>query len=292
MSFAILTDTSANLPAPMAQQLEVGVIPFSFHTLGADRVCTDPEEFDGAAFYGAMRRGTEVSTSLISPQRYMCFFRPYLEAGQDLLFVSMSSGISGSCQAAGVAMAELAGEFPRRRMRLVDSLGASLGEGLLVLRAAEYRSRGMGVEAAAEHLLSLRHRICQVFTVDDLAYLKKGGRLSGVAAAVGTVLNIKPLLKGDENGRIVACGRARGRAKSVEALAERYEALADHPERQTVGIAQADCPEDAARLETLLRRSRPPKEILTVSYEPVTGSHVGPGALALFFEGVRDVRKK
>ena len=129
-----------------------------------------------------------------------------------------------------------------------------------------------------------------VFTVDDLMHLKRGGRLSNLSAIVGMVLNIKPLLKGNEEGKIVAFSKIRGRKKSIESLARAYETLAVAPEEQIVGIAQAGCREDAAYLEQLLRRICPPKEILTVEYEPVTGSHVGPGALALFFEGKEDVR--
>ena len=292
MSFYLVTDTSANLTPELAERAGAAVLPFQFHTLGSDRACEDLSAFDAAAFYGAMRRGTEVRTSLIPPARYAACFREALERGEDVLYVGMSSGISGSCQGAHMAAEELREAYPERRVWVVDTLGASLGEGLLVLEAARYRANGLDAAAAARHLLGLRQRMAQVFTVEDLKYLKQGGRLSGMAAAVGTVLNIKPILKGDEAGKIVSCGKARGRKRSIEALAERYEALAEQPERQSVGIAHADCPEDAALLEELLRRNRPPREILTVPYEPVTGSHVGPGALALFFLGGRDVRKR
>lgn len=291
MSFSIVTDTSANLPREMAEQKRVTVLPYYYEVDG--RHCSGGlDAFNGAAFYDAMRKGASVTTSLISPNRHAEGFRPLLEAGQDILFISMSSGISGSFQAATIAAEELKEEFPQRVIRLLDTLGASLGEGLLVLKAAELRDRGQSLDEVFGVLLVLRRRICQVFTVDDLQYLRKGGRLSGTAAAVGTVLNLKPLLIGDEEGRIVCAGTVRGRKRAVEALAARYEALAEHPEAQTVGIAQAGCPADAAILERLLRKNRPPKEILTVCYEPVTGSHVGPGALALFFEGGRNARQK
>lgn len=292
MSFAIVTDTSANLPTALTKKHGVTVIPFFYIVDGAELSCTDTGAFDGSAFYEAMRRGASVTTTQITPQRYADAFRPLLAAGQDLLAVSMSSGISGSCQSAALAAEELREEFPERTVRTVDSLGASLGEGLLVLEALRCRDEGMSLYDTAARLLSLRRRVCQVFTVDDLQYLRRGGRLSNMAAIVGTVLNIKPLLKGDEEGKIVSTAKVRGRKRSVEALAERYDALVKDPEIQTVGIAHADCAGDAAYLMKLLRHGKTPKEILTVCYEPVTGSHVGPGTLALFFLGDEDVRSK
>ncbi|MBQ9413449.1 MAG: DegV family protein [Oscillospiraceae bacterium] len=285
MSFIIVTDTSANLPREYLEAQHIRTASFSYTVRGKE-----PGPFDGHEFYEAMRRGALVRTSLISPQKYGSLFRSALAEGADVLYVGMSSGISNSMYCAVMAAQEAAEEYPERTIRTVDTLGASLGEGLLVIEAAACRDRGMDVTQTAEHLNALRRRMCQVFTVDDLAYLKRGGRLSSAAAIVGTVLQIKPLLKGDGDGKIVAFGKSRGRKRAVEALAERYEALAEAPETQTVGIAHADCEEDASSLAALLRRSRPPKDILTVLYEPVTGSHVGPGTLALFFLGGEGVR--
>ena len=208
------------------------------------------------------------------------------------MYVGMSSGISGAFASASKGTEGLIWRFPDRKIRLVDTLGASLGEGLLVMEAVRCREAGMSLDETADLLMTLRHRMCQVFSVDDLKYLRATGRVSGVKALLGTVLNIKPLLKGDRDGRIVCIDRARGRARAITALAEKYNALAVEPEKQVVGIAHADCPEDAERLASLLRTQRPPKDILTVCYEPVTGSHVGPGALALFFLGDQDVRDK
>jgi DegV family protein with EDD domain len=172
----------------------------------------------------------------------------------------------------------------------VDTLGASLGEGLAVFKAVEWREQGIVLSEVERRLNLYCKRMYQIFSVDDLMHLKRGGRLSNLAAMVGTVLNIKPILKGNEFGKIVGFAKIRGRRRSIEALAEQYEKLVIAPERQTVGIAQAACRKDAEYLAELLRRNRPPKEILTVDYEPVTGSHVGPGALALFFESREDVR--
>ena len=191
-----------------------------------------------------------------------------------------------------MAREQLAEEFPERKIELIDSLGASLGEGLLALQAAKYRADGVQLTETAEKIIAMRERMYQVFTVDDLMHLKRTGRLSNAGAVIGTVLGIKPLLKGNPEGKIVAFEKIRGRARTITAMAEKYLSLVKNAETQTVGIAHANCREDAEQLAKLIREKLPPKEILIVKYEPVTGSHVGPGALALFFEGDSGVRTK
>ena len=285
MSFCIITDTSANLPTPWLKENKVVAVPFSYYIDGREYKCLDTELFDGHRFYSSIREGTKVTTSLISPSEYTGYFRPVLEKGEDLLFISMSSGISGSFQAARIAAANLDEEFPGGKILLVDSIGASLGEGFLAIKAVEMRNRGIGVEDAAAELEKLKVSMCQVFTVDDLMYLRSTGRLSNAKAVIGSVLNIKPLLKGDETGRIVSFAKARGRRRSIEAVADNYDRLVVDAAEQTAGIAHADCMEDVEYLCGLLRKNNPPKDIMIVDYEPVTGAHVGPGALALFFFG-------
>ena len=176
-------------------------------------------------------------------------------------------------------------EFPERKILTVDTYSASLAEGIVVMRAVECRKEGLSIDETYQILRALRHRIAQIFTVGDLRYLKRTGRLSNLEAAVGTVLQIKPLLKGDPQGKIVCFARTRGRKLSIRELAAQYAEHVVSPETQTIGIAHADCPEDAAFLKSLIEKTLPPREIMTVVYEPVTGSHVGPGALALFFMG-------
>lgn len=289
--FRIVTDTSSNLPTAYLQAENITVIPFTFHTESGEQSCMDTASFDAKAFYTAMRNGEKVTTSQIPPQRFVDNIRPMLENGEDVLFVSMSSGISGSYASGQIAARQLREEFPDRKLLLVDTYSASLGEGLLVMRAAGCRREGMGIEETYKTLRALRHRMAQIFTVDDLRYLRRTGRLSNLEAAVGTVLQIKPLLKGDPQGKIVCFAKLRGRQRAVEAIAKRYEELVVDAQEQTVGIAHADCAPDAQILASMLRRSsKPPKEILMVDYEPVTGSHVGPGALALFFLADENVR--
>ena len=283
--FRIVTDTSSNLPTAYLQAENITVIPFTFHTESGEQSCMDTASFDAKAFYTAMRNGEKVTTSQIPPQRFVDNIRPMLENGEDVLFVSMSSGISGS-----YASSQLAEEFPERKILTVDTYSASLAEGIVVMRAVECRKEGLSIDETYQILRALRHRIAQIFTVGDLRYLKRTGRLSNLEAAVGTVLQIKPLLKGDPQGKIVCFAKVRGRQRAIEEMAKRYEELVVSPETQTVCISHADCEADAQILASMLRRSKAPKDILIVDYEPVTGSHVGPGALALFFVSDDNVR--
>lgn len=291
MSYTIVTDTSSNLPTRLARDVGLEVVPFMYYIDGSENTCLDTERFNGDEFYDMIRTGSRVTTSQITPQQYVDRFEPILKAGNDIIFVSMSSGISGSCASAHMAANMLREQYPERKIKIVDTRGASLGEGLVALMGAKLREAGENVEKAAELLNSMSQRMCQIFTVDDLMHLRRGGRLSNLSAIVGTVLHIKPLLKGNDVGKIVAFAKVRGRKRSIEAIAERYDKLVREPQKQIVGIAQAGCREDADYLESLLLRNNPPKEILKVEYEPVTGSHVGPGALALFFEGDERVRE-
>lgn len=285
MMFSIVTDTSANLDCQWLREHDVAAIPFHFIVRGQDRTCLDTQGFDGKRFYDDMRAGEKVSTSQVTYQAYLDVMRPMLAQGRDILFVGMSSGISGSYQQAELAAEELRRDCPERKILLVDTLSASLGEGLHVTRAVECRDAGWSIEDTQALLLRIRKGMCQVFTVDDLKYLRNTGRLSNMAALVGTVLNIKPLLKGNEEGKIVSFAKIRGRRRAIQGIAEQYDRLVRDADAQTVGIAHADCQEDVDYLIGLLRAHHPPKDILTVMYEPVTGSHVGPGTLALFFFG-------
>ena len=288
--FAIITDTSANLDRCWLEKNNVLAIPFHYMVRGADCTCLDTERFDGAAFYGAMREGEKVTTSQITPEAYLETMRPVLQRGEDILYISMSSGISGSYSQAEFAARELREEFPERTICTVDTLGASLGEGLLVMLAVERRDRGDSLEEIYNYVMGLRRPMCQVFTVDDLKYLRNTGRLSNMAAIVGMVLNIKPLLKGNTEGKIVSFAKIRGRRRAIQGMAAQYDRLVRNAGEQTIGIAHADCQADVDYLISLLRAKHPPKDIVTVMYEPVTGSHVGPGTLALFFFGDENFR--
>ena len=292
MSYTILTDTSANLPSAYLREHGIGVVPFTYFVKDKAYSCLDTEGFDAKKFYLAMRMGADIKTSQINLFSYLHFFEPYLEKGEDILMICMSSGISGAYHCAELAKIELKSKYPDRKIKLVNTYAASLGEGLFVMKAVELRDQGIDLRETFLTLQKETKRMYQVFTVDDLMYLKKTGRVKGSAAIVGNMLQIKPLLKGNAEGEIVNFAKTIGRSRAIEGLAQKYNQLVKDPENQTVGIAHADCEEDAKLLEELLRKKKPPKEILTVMYEPVTGSHVGPGTLALFFMGDDDVRER
>ena len=292
MSYSILTDTSANVPTPMAREKGITVVPLSYNAGGEEHICLDTDDFDYVSYYESMSDGARITTSQINPQRYMEYMEPILKNGEDILFVGMSSGISGSFHSASIAKEQLLEDYPDRKIELVDSHGASLGEGLLVLKADEWKQAGKNLSDNARDLTVLREKMYQVFTVDDLMHLRRGGRLSNASAIVGTLLNVKPVLKGNEEGKIVSFGKVRGRKKVIERLAESYNKLVREPETQIVGISHGNCREDAETLVQLIRKNHAPKDILVVDHEPVTGSYLGPGALALYFLGDEDVRTK
>lgn len=295
MAFTIVTDTSANLPAPFLKEHGIPVIPFTYSYDGEDHVCFDTEKFEdgeGEEYYSKLRSGTRVTTSQITPQSYMEYLEPMLKRGEDILFISMSSGISNSYNSSVVAVDQLRAAYPERKIFTVDTLAASLGEGKAVLRAIEYRAQGLGIEETFRKLESERQSLYQVVLLDDLMFLHRGGRVSAPKALLGTVLGIRPILKGDVGGHLVVCGKTRGRKRAMDALAKKYEELVDRDTPQTVGIAYTDCPEDAFALRDMLAAIWQPKEFLVVRYEPVTGSYVGPGTVALFFDGKDGVREK
>lgn len=291
-AFDIITDSTANLTQKLIKENSVIEIPFPYFTEGKEPPFCTLEEFDDVKYYTDIKNGLKVITSQINPQKYIDFFRPSLENGRDVLFIGLSSGISGSFTSATMAREQLAEEFPDRKIELIDSLSAGLGEGLLVLKAASLRADGASIESVVYSILEQRNKLYQVFIADDLIHLKRTGRISNASAIIGTALGIKPLLKGSEEGRIVAFGKIRGRTRAIDAMAEKYFTLAKNPELQTVGITYAGCRADAESLAQKLREKMPPKEFLILKHEPATGSHIGPGSLALFFEGDSDVRTK
>ena len=280
----LFTDTSANLSLETVRKLALTVVPFSYSVNGAEATPEVLADFDGKVFYDAMRNGAVVKTAMIGIGTFLDAFRPVLEAGDDILYVAMSGGISGTYNAAMLAANELLESFPERRIAVIDTYAASLGEGLLVLKAAELLRAGKSLDEAVQTLCELREHMCQYFTVDDLEYLKRGGRISRVASVVGTVLRIKPLLTGNAEGKIVLCGKCRGRKQSLSALADYYEKKVIS-KAENIAIADADDPEGTKLLLAELRSRGFTGECMTACYEPVTGAHVGPGTVALFFFG-------
>ena len=285
--YQIFTDTSANLPAEEMAGHSILAVHLGFQVEGVD----DAEfyrpngEFKGRVFYSWLRAGSNVMTTMANIQTFTDAFEPVLEAGEDVLYVGMSSGISGTYHASEMAAEELREKYPERTIRTVDTRAASLGEGLPVLFAAKAREEGRSIGEAAELTKLFSKTICQYFTVADLKYLQKGGRITRLTAKIGSLLNIKPILMGNEAGEIVLNGKTRGMRHALAALAEKYRELAADKSAR-IGIAHADAPEEAEQLLSLLRESGLTGEAICVCYEPVTGAHVGPGAVALFFHEI------
>ena len=282
--YAIMTDSSANLTPDLAHEADIHVIPLHCITAQGDMPCYDDNAaFDGHSFYESLRKTGPVKTSMINMAQFIQAFEPIIRAGKDILYFAMSSGISGTCAAAVQAAAELMRSYPCRIIRVVDTLAASLGEGIFALKASLMRNAKTGLETVTDWAEKNKRRMCQFFTVDDLMFLHKGGRISGLTARIGALANIKPLLTGDSEGRIVSCGKVIGRKKSLQALADLYDRHAETSGDDIVAIAHSDCEDDAQYLAGLLRKKRNIRDVLIRCYEPGTGSHVGPGAVALFF---------
>lgn len=284
MSFVVFADGSANLPASKLEGITL--LPCTYTVEGVQReYLGDVDSFDDHAYYDQLKNGCKITTSLLNTHLFLAHFRSVLEQGQDAVYIAMSSGISGTYQAAVLAKQELEEEFPDRFVHIVDSRGCGFGSGLLAIRAAELSRMGTPVREAAALLDEEVPHMCQYFTVDDLKYLRKGGRISGAAAVIGSMLHIKPILQGDDSGHIILCDKVRGRKNALKDLAERYDKLCADKSGQ-IGIAHADDEEGTAYLLEKLREKGFTGECLSVCYEPVTGSHVGPGTIALFFPGI------
>lgn len=276
----IMTDNAANLPPELREQYNIREICLTYTVDGS--LVDGSAPFDGHDFYEALRRGAEVKTSMISPAAAREAIEPALAAGDDVLFLGISGGVSGTCWGVGLVAQELAAEYPDRRVQVLDTRGASLGEGLVVLEVAQLAQQGADMDAIVARAETLCGKMRQHFMVDDLKFLRRGGRLSGAAALAGTLLQIKPILQGDENGKIVVRTKERGRKKAMDALIALYNELVED-KSAPVGISHAAAPAEALHLTTRLRQSGCTGPILSVCHEPVTGAHVGPGMLAVYF---------
>ena len=286
MSFTIFVDGSSNLPGRLLRELEIEILPCTYSMDGVPSTYDGSlDSFDAHSYYEMLRQGGLVQTSLLNTQLFLDFFRPVLEQGKDVVYFSMSSGISGTCQAARMAAQELLEEFPERTVRVVDSLGSGFGTGLMACKAADLRAAGKTAAQTADIMDADAQNTLQFFTVDDLNFLKRTGRVSGATAMIGTVLNIKPVLWGDPTGHITARSKHRGRKKAMASIVEEYRSRVEDAENQRVAISHGDCPEDAQALADMICAVAKPKELIIAPHEPFTGAHVGPGMLALFFHG-------
>ena len=284
--FIILTDSSADLSAEMAQELDVQVIPLSFIMKGRTyRDFPDNREMDPHLFYEALRQGEEATTAAVNVGQYTEALEPLLQAGKDVLSLAFSSGLSATYNSSRLAVEELREKYPERKLYTVDTLCASLGQGLLVWYAAKARERGGTIEEVRDWVEDRKLNLCHQFTVDDLHFLKRGGRISAATALVGSVLQVKPVLHVDNEGHLVNIGKVRGRQAALKALVDRMEATAIDSGSLTVFISHGDCLEDAQTVAGMVKKRFGVQNISINYVGPVIGAHSGPGTVALFYIG-------
>ncbi|WP_313120401.1 DegV family protein [Proteiniclasticum ruminis] len=283
--FKILTDSACDLPFELLEQNDVDVIGLIVNYNGKEYVEDNWKSVDISSYYTSLKEGATPTTSQITPNRFYDYFKPYLEKGMDILYVGFSSSLSGTYSTANVAKGMLQEEFPDREILLVDSMCASAGFGLLVLKAAELKREGYAAEEIAQKLEALKYNVNHIFTVDDLNHLKRGGRISGFSATMGTMLSIKPILYMSKEGKLLNIDKVKGRKKSIHALAEYLEKGKTEDLTKTVLIAHGNCEEDAALLKNLILEKKLSDEVTVVPLGMVIGAHTGANVINMVFFG-------
>ncbi len=283
--YIIMTDSSCDLPAEVAEEFGIPALPLSTEIGGK----TYQNHIDGSGvdiqwFYAQLREKHPATTSAVNMQDFSARMEEILKTGRDILYLGFSSGLSSTYEAGAMAAAELAVKYPERKIFTVDTLCASLGQGLLVYLTAQERERGCTIEEARDFAERTKLHICHWFTVDDLFHLKRGGRVSAAVAVVGSMLGIKPVMHVDNEGHLINMEKARGRRRAIERLAEKAAELGTELAGQTLFISHGDCIDDVRYLEERLH-ALGVKKTLVNYVGPVIGAHSGPGTLALFFVG-------
>ena len=284
--YVIVTDSSADLDEALVKELELEVIPLRF-TISGETFANYPDnrEMDPKKFYQMIRDGEMGTTSAINVADAKEAIEPLLKAGKDVLVLAFSSGLSASCQSCTLAAQELAEDYPDRKVFVVDTLAASMGQGLLVYHTVMKKRSGATIEEARDFAEETKLHLDHWFTVNDLMHLKRGGRVSATTAVLGTMLSIKPVLHVDDEGHLINVGKARGRKASLAALADKVVELADDPANQTMFISHSDCLEDAQYVADLIREKYGTTDFRFNYIGPVIGCHTGCGCVALFFLG-------
>ena len=282
--YMIFTDSCCDIAPELLAQWGVPFANMTFTFDGEDREYINGD-ISNKEFYERMRQGAHPRTAAINAAAFTDAFLPILESGKDILYVAFSSGLSTTVGSAHMAAEELKEQYPERTIRIVDTLAASAGGGLMVYMAVARKNAGASLEENAKYLASLIPQHCIWFTVDDLEYLKRGGRVSPLVAFAGSVLGIKPVLQMDDEGHLIKVTTARGRKKAIETMAAKYAELS-YPEKNTpIFISHAECEADAQLLANMIRERHGGEVTHITEIGPVIGSHTGPGTLALFFVG-------
>lgn len=284
--YVIVTDSTTDLPAEIIEKFGITVIPLMYNIDGKEYYnYPDARQQDIGDFYRLMREGKMSGTAQINVSAYLDVLEPILKRGRDVLNIAFSSALSGTYNSSKLAVEELSEKYPDRRIYTVDSLSASMGEGLLVYNAALEKEKGMTIEELRNWVIDNRLRLCHWFTVDDLNHLKRGGRVSATAALIGTMLGIKPVLHVDDLGRLIPTGKVRGRRQSLDELVHKMEETCENPQEQIIMISHGDSLEDAKIVERQVREKLKVKDVIMNYIGPVIGAHSGPGTIALFFLG-------
>lgn len=280
--YVILTDSGADLPVDVAARYEIGVIDLMLQIGDESR---QNGEVDPKEFYALLREKKTVTTSAVNMERFKDFFEGYLKAGKDVLYLGFSSGLSATYIAGRNAAEELSEAYPERKILTLDTLAASLGQGLLVTLTAKKREAGATIDEAYAFALENRLHLCHWFTVDDLFFLKRGGRVSAATAVLGSMLAIKPFMHVDNEGHLINVSKVRGRRASIDAMFDKIAETAIAPEGQLYYICHGDCIADAEYLSARIKEKYPESEVMIGYTGTVIGAHSGPGTLALFFLG-------
>ena len=286
--FLIITDSTCDMPQEMADELGLAILPIRVSMEDKEYAhYLDGRELGFHEFYEKLRAGVPAKTSAANQEDFLSLMEPALAAGRDVLYIGFSSGLSSTYNVGVMTAAQLAEKYPERKVYTVDSLSASLGQGLLVYHVVQQKLAGKSIDEVRAFVEENRLHLCHWFTVDDLQHLKRGGRVSAAAAVFGTMLNIKPVLHVDDEGHLIPVGKVQGRTTSIKALLKKMQETAIDPAEQVVFISHGDCEKDAEKLAAMVRESIGPKEIILNPIGPVIGAHSGPGTAALFFLGTK-----
>ena len=281
--YVIFTDSACDIKPELLQEWGVPFADMTFTFEGEAREYTNAD-ISVDEFYNRMRQGACAKTAAINADTFMRAFEPILQTGSDILYVAFSSGLSTTVNSAHMAADELLQQYPERKIIIVDTLAASAGGGLMVYMAVEKKKTGASLEENAAYIESLIPHHCIWFTVDDLEYLKRGGRVSPTVAFVGSLLGIKPVLQMDSEGHLIKVSTARGRKKSIEAMADKFGELA-YNKGDPIFISHAECPDEAQLLADMIKERYGAETTLITDIGPIIGAHSGPGTIALFFIG-------
>lgn len=283
-NFTIFTDSACDIKSDILSKWGIENIELSFRFEGEEKEYLNGD-MDISEFYGRMKEGGIAKTAAINPDTFEKEFEKALSVGNDVIYLAFSSGLSTTCNSARIAAGELSSKYPEREIRIVDTLAASAGQGILVYFAAQKKNDGASLGEVADYIDSIKLKLCHWFTVDDLVYLKRGGRVSPAVALIGKALGIKPIMHVDNDGKLIKMGTIRGRHASITALCDKYLELAENKENGTIFISQADCIEDAHKLADMIQEKSGAKTQIITDVGTVIGAHSGPGTLALFFVG-------